>query len=96
MFLFGALVFFPLFLAEMLSRPMIPIGGRGLIGILYGAICSSTLGYFFYNYAVKYIKTNEIGIFSYLEPFLTAIVAIPLLGEKITLPYVIGALFVFA
>lgn len=96
MFFFGALALFPLYLIETQTVPSFHIDMRSLIGILYGTIFSSLLGYFFYNYAAKYIKANEIGIFSYTEPFITALIALPLLGENITFSYLLGALFVFA
>jgi drug/metabolite transporter (DMT)-like permease len=96
LFLIGALAFFPLFLFENKGAdPFIYFDFRGTIGILYGAILSSLVGYFLYNYAVRFIKAQEIGIFMYLDPFVTALVAIPLLGETITFTYTIGALFVF-
>jgi drug/metabolite transporter (DMT)-like permease len=96
MFLFGTLALFPMYLIEMQSGLYLHLDFRGSIGIIYGAVFSSTLGYLFYNYGAKYLKAQEIGIFSYLETFITALVAIPLLGEKITFSYLLGALFVFA
>jgi drug/metabolite transporter (DMT)-like permease len=95
MFLFGTLVFFPLYLVEMESIPYFHITAHGILGISYGSICSSLIGYYLYNYAAKYLKANEIGIFSYSEPIITAIIAIPLLGEQITFIYLLGSLFVF-
>ncbi len=95
-FFLGALAFFPMFLLENQGRDVMSIFDlKGSIGILYGAVGSSVLAYFFYNYAVKHIKAQEIGIFSYMDPFVTALVAIPLLGETITFSYLLGALFVF-
>ncbi len=96
MFLFSTLAIFPLYLVEMQTTPYFHIDTKGIIGIIYGAVFSSLLGFFFYNYAVKYIKANEIGIFVFTEPFITALIAIPLLGEQITVSYLLGALFVFA
>jgi len=95
MFLFGTLVFFPLYLAEMQSIPFFHLNLHGILGISYGSIFSSLIGYYLYNYAATYLKANEIGIFSYSEPIITALVAIPLLGEQITFIYLLGSLFVF-
>ncbi len=96
MFFFGALAMFPLYLWEINTFHHFAIDTRSIVGIVYSTLFSSLLGYFCYNYAVKYIKANEVGIFSYTEPFITALVAIPLLGEQITFGYLLGALFVFA
>lgn len=95
MFLFSAMAIFPLYLVEMQTIPYFHIDTKGMIGIFYGTVFASLLGFFFYNYAAKYIKANEIGIFVFTEPFITALIAIPLLGEKITFSYLLGALFVF-
>ena len=95
-FLLGALAFFPMFLLENKGgNPLVFFDFRGSIGIFYGAILSSLVGYFLYNYAVRFIKAQEIGIFMYLDPFVTALVALPLLGETITFTYLLGSLFVF-
>lgn len=97
MFALGALAFLPLTLLENKGGDFAALlDWRGLVGILYGAILSSLAGYFSYNYAVKHIKAQEIGVFMYLDPFVTALVAIPLLGETITFTYLLGTLFVFA
>lgn len=96
LFFLGSLAFLPMFLLENQGRDiMTSFDFRGSVGIFYGAILSSTLAYFCYNYATKYIKAHEIGIFAYLDPFITALVAIPLLGETITFTYLLGTLFVF-
>lgn len=95
-FFLGALAFLPLFLLENKGANTLALFDmKSVIGILYGAVFSSVAGYFLYNYAVRFIKAQEIGIFTYLDPFATAIVAIPLLGEKITYTYLLGSLFVF-
>jgi drug/metabolite transporter (DMT)-like permease len=96
LFLLGTLSFLPMFLLENNgANPLLQFDFKGTIGIMYGAVLSSVFGYFLYNYAVKYIKAQEIGIFTYLDPFITALVAIPLLGETITFSYLLGSVFVF-
>ena len=95
-FLIGTITFFPLFVNEAKSTNiLVALDFKGSFGVLYGAIFSSMLGYYFYNYAVKYLKADEIGIFTYLEPVATAMVALPLLHEQITFYYLIGSFFVF-
>ncbi len=92
----GAITLFPLYLFELLQTGFNQsFNFRSMIGILYGGLFSSTLGYLFYNYGAKHIKAEEIGIFTLLEPIATALVAIPLLGEKITFTYLLGSVIVF-
>jgi drug/metabolite transporter (DMT)-like permease len=64
-------------------------------GLIYAAIFSSVLAYFLFYYGLKYIKASEIGIFSYVDPIATILVAIPLLSEKITSSYILSAFMVF-
>ncbi len=68
---------------------------QALTGIFYATTLSSIIGYYFLYYGVKYIKASEIGIFSYVDPIATIIVAIPLLSEKITSLYILGSFLVF-
>ena len=63
--------------------------------IIFGALLSSVIAQAVYNYAVNNLKTDEVGIFIYLGPVITALVAIPLLHEQITFTYLLGSLFVF-
>lgn len=95
-FFIGTIAMLPMFLLEAhTTNSLATLNLKGSIGIMYGAIFSSTFGYILYNYAAKYISANEIGIFSYLEPIATALVAIPLLHEEITFTYLLGGIFVF-
>jgi drug/metabolite transporter (DMT)-like permease len=95
-FFISSITFFPLFMIEAQKTNILnTLDFKGTFGVIYGALFSSTLGYYFYNYAAKYLKADEIGIFTYLEPVATAMVAIPLLHEKITFYYLIGSFFVF-
>lgn len=96
-FFLGALLFIPAFLTELvLLQPFPQFDSKALIGISYGAIFSSALAYFCYDFGLTHLKGSEIGIFAYLEPFITVLVAMPLLGEQITPFYVFGAIIVFA
>ena len=49
----------------------------------------------FYNYSVKQLSPSEVGLFTYLGPVVTALVALPLLHEQITFAYLLGTVFVF-
>ncbi|HWY78953.1 MAG TPA: DMT family transporter [Candidatus Sulfotelmatobacter sp.] len=96
MFLLATITTFPQFLYETrTANSLATLDFRGTFGIIYSALFSSVLGQSFYNYAVKYLKTDEIGIFTLLGPVVTALIAIPLLHEQITFPYLLGSLFVF-
>ncbi len=96
-FLIGATPFLiPIFLFDSSGFSMSVLSNfQALTGILYATIFSSVIGYYFYYYGLKFIKASEVGIFSYVDPIATIVVAIPLLEEKITTLYMLGSFLVF-
>lgn len=96
-FFIGALSFFPLFLLEFWQNPawLRELQVPGLVGILYGVIFSSTIAYSLYNFGLSKIEASEAGIFTYLMPITSILIAVPFFGEKITLPFVFGSILVF-
>lgn len=96
MFFIATITFFPFFvMEERATHSMMHLTFQGTFGIMYGAIFSSIIAQLFYNYSVKELTSAELGLFTYLGPIVTALVAIPLLHEQITFGYLLGALFVF-
>ena len=97
MFLMGAITLFPFYMIELSTGAATGIFAiKPLIGTLYGAIVSTIICYFLYSYGARHTKSDETGLFIYIEPFMTALIAIPLLGEVISFTYLLGAIFVFA
>lgn len=95
-FVIGALTFLPMFVAENKDQLFLAtLNHQGVVGIIFGAVLSSVIAYCFYNFALKNIVANEVGIFFYLDPVVAVVIAIPLLGEVITIPYLFGSLLVF-
>lgn len=96
-FVIGSMALVPLVVFESLQSGFLyGLNTQGLTGIIYGVLLSSVVAHLCFSYGAKYIKTGEIGIFAYVDPIATALVAIPLLGEVITFYYLLGALFVFS
>ena len=58
------------------------------IGIIYGAVFASTIAYTTYNWALSKLPAYKTSVFTYLDPVVAVITAVPLLGEKITLPFI--------
>ena len=63
-------------------------------GVLYMTILSSVVAYTLYLYGVSLIEASEATLFAYLQPIFAAPVASWWLGEKMTLPFLIGAFFI--
>lgn len=95
-FLIGSLPLLPFYFIELNQTHWTSnINLQIIVGVFFGAVLATAVAHSIYAYGMKFIKASEVGIFAYVDPIATVIVAIPLLGEKITAPYLIGALFVF-
>jgi drug/metabolite transporter (DMT)-like permease len=96
-FILGSLTFFPLFVWEMIaSSGFASLDIRGVTGLVFGILLSSTFAYSIWAWAMKNIDASEAGLFTYIDPVVATIIAIPLLGEVVTPLFILGSFFVFA
>ncbi len=65
------------------------------LGAFYMAIFSGTIAYTLGNIAQKTIEISEAALFSYLYPIFSAVLAIFILGEKLTAFAAIGSVITF-
>lgn len=94
-FLFGAITFLPLMIKESYSWNFGMINIQGWTGIFFGVFLSSALAYFLYYYAISKMAAQEVGLFTYIDPVVAVLIAIPLLGEFPNLYYILGTFLVF-
>lgn len=94
-FLFGAVTFIPFMKGELAQWSFSQLNMDGIIGIVFGVFFSSAIAYYLYYYGVSKIKAQEVGIFTYIDPVVAVIIAMPLLHEYPNLFYVIGTVLVF-
>ncbi|MBI4009098.1 EamA family transporter [Candidatus Roizmanbacteria bacterium] len=94
-FLIGAVSFFPMFLFETQSWSFSSLDIRGWTGILFGVFLSSALAYFLFNYGISKIDTQEVGLFTYIDPVVAVLIAAPLLSEYPTIHFFFGSVLVF-
>lgn len=96
-FVIGSLTFFPMFIMETVqSNPLASLDIRGYTGLMFGIFLSSALAYFLFEWGLKQISSQEVGIFTYIDPIAATLIAMPLLGEYITPIFVIGSILVFS
>jgi len=98
--------FFTFFTSSLLFVPFIPkelstwsfssLDTAGWTGILFGVFFSSALACYLYYYGLSRIRAQEVGVFTYIDPIVAVIIAIPLLHEYPNLHYFIGSFLVFA
>ena len=94
-FLFGSLTFLPFIRNELIGWSFTNLDIRGIVGIIFGIFLSSALAYYLYYWGISKIKAQEVGLFTYIDPVIAVLIAIPLLGEYPNLYFFIGSIFVF-
>jgi drug/metabolite transporter (DMT)-like permease len=67
-----------------------------VIAILFLGIGCSGLGYLFWYAALERLDTSQVAAFLYLEPLVTLIAAVALLGEPVAVTTIAGGLLVLA
>lgn len=82
-FLAGFVVLAP-FLAAPRGFSYVSVSARGWLSLLYMAVFPSVLGYLIYCYALSRMPASRVSAFSYLQPLLATIFAVPMLGEPVT------------
>lgn len=94
-FMIGLVSFLPFLLASYSVREVIttimsaPFSAH--LGVFYMAFLSGTVAYTLQKVAMKTIEVGEVAVFNYLFPIWAAPLSILWLGEKITVPFIIGA-----
>jgi drug/metabolite transporter (DMT)-like permease len=86
----GAACLIPLWIFELLSRPVMEFDTANLLSLFYVAVFPSTLAYLCFNRGVQLIGANRAAPFFHLVPAFGAVMAIVFLGEQPQLFHVIG------
>lgn len=96
--LIGGLGFLPGAVWEWQENPgwVEAVPQAAILGVLYAMVFSSFIAHSLWQLALSKMDAAKIGVFNYLEPIVTTITAVIILSEKITLPFVFGALFIFS
>lgn len=94
-FFIGSIAFLPMVVKELQSWNVMTLNAHGIVGILFGALLSSLAAYSLYNYGLSKISAEEIGLFTYIDPVVTVLIAAPLLQEYPTPHFFLGAVLVF-
>lgn len=95
-FLVGFVVFIPLFIGENLKGFgwISEVTSLGIFGILYQGLFAGVLAVLVYQIGLKLTSAFTAGVVLYLNLVITTVFAVPILGEKITFPFLVGAALV--
>lgn len=95
-FLIGAIPMLPFVMTEFNQTYWVQnLNQQIILGLIFSVVLATVIAHSFFAFGIKYIKASEVGIFSYIDPIATAVVAFYLLHEHITIPYLFGAFLVF-
>jgi drug/metabolite transporter (DMT)-like permease len=91
---FGALFYLPLTAKEIVALHWRGLSARSLGALFFSAVFAIAISYVTWYSSVKRVGNTKTGIFSNITPVFTVIFAQLLLGERIGLTKVIGALVI--
>lgn len=95
-FLIATITFLPPFVEEVMTKGFLPhFSSHAIIGIIFGAFICSLLAYYLFFYSLKYMLASELGIFTYIDPIVTILIAMPLLHEIPDATFISGSILVF-
>ena len=70
------------------------LSSTSVIAIVFLGIGCSGLGYLFWYAALERIETSQVAAFLYLEPLVTLLAAVALLGESVAVSTILGGVLV--
>ena len=98
-FIFGGLSFIPLAVWENMQIGIdwvdaVTLGG--VLGVVYQGAVASFIAFIAYQIGLQLTTAFAAGVVLYLGPVVTTAFAVPVLGETITWPFVIGVLLIIS
>lgn len=86
----GAACLIPLWVWELLSRPVMQLDMENMLTLFYVAVFPSTLAYLCFNRSIQLIGANRAAPFFHVVPVFGSIMAIAFLGERPQPFHIIG------
>lgn len=92
----GTLMFIPIGIVPTLHFPFETLTVSSWMAILYLAIITSVLSYFLWYFALGRAEAGKVALFANLQPIMTTILAVVLLGQEVTVAFVVGGVIALA
>ncbi len=92
----GTLMFIPIGLIPAIQFPYETLTAGGWMQILYLAVITSVFSYFLWYYALARAEAGKVALFTNLQPVLTTLLAVILIGQTITGIFILGGLIAIA
>lgn len=95
-FVIGSIAFLPFYLYEVFKYDSLQnLNIQGISGLVFGILLSSLAAYYLYAWGMEKLKAQEVGLFTYIDPLIAGVIAVPLLGEEITPVFLLGTILIF-
>jgi len=94
-FLIASATFVPFMYVEFQTWSLSQLTWQGFSGILFGVFLSSALAYYLYYDAINKTTLSEVGLFTYINPIVAVLVAMPLIQEYPSITFIVGSALVF-
>jgi drug/metabolite transporter (DMT)-like permease len=95
-YLAGALVMAPITVWESMRFDFAKVSAGGWLCVVYMALFSSVVCYLIFYYLLARIPASRVTAFSYVQPLIATLVAVPILGESINGSVATGGALVLA
>ena len=92
----GTILFFPLGIVSALHFPFGALTAGQWLQIGYLSIVTSVISYLLWYYALARIEAGKVALFSNFQPIIVTGLAVTLLGQTVTLPFVVGGCIALA
>lgn len=92
----GALLMAPIVLWQSWSFPYAQVTAAGWLSLFYMALFPSLVCYLIFYHALSHIPASRVSALSYLQPLLATLMAVTLLGERVTGSVVAGGAVILA
>lgn len=86
----GTLIFLPIGVIPAFQFDFASIGVWTWGQIMYLGVITSVVAYLMWYYALARVEAGKVALFANLQPILTTVLAVALLGQDVTVQFVIG------
>ena len=90
----GWVMMIPFFVSSAGWQEYRHLSATGTVAIVFLGVGCSGLGYLFWYAALERIEASQVAAFLYLEPLVTLVAAVALLGEPVAVSTIIGGILV--
>lgn len=94
-FIIGVITFLPFAIKDIVNiNFFLNLTPFLVFAIIFETVFCTILAYFFFTLGVKYVSATVTGVLAYIHPIVAVVCSIMFLNERLTIPFIIGALLV--